>query len=124
MNRNFTCTVFFVEEVDDDGSISVKVFINERLHKFVNRVELLFFRLYIFLEETKLVGILIGIGGTFCSLYFIVQLNESVYFFKGKKVNDRVPSPYFLISVIPVLLLFVLGLLYFRKIEDEIAEFI
>jgi len=60
-------------------------------------------------------------------LNYIMYFNPMAFVIEGYRytlVGDKVPSPYFLISVIPVLLLFVLGLLYFRKIEDEIAEFI
>lgn len=56
-----------------------------------------------------------------------MYLNPMAFVIEGYRftlVGDKVPSHYFLISVIPVLILFVLGLLYFRKIEDEIAEFI
>jgi lipopolysaccharide transport system permease protein len=57
----------------------------------------------------------------------LMYLNPMAFVIEGYRftlVGDKAPSPYFLISVIPVLLLFVLGLLYFRKIEDEIADFI
>ena len=60
-------------------------------------------------------------------LHSLMYLNPMAFVIEGYRfalAGDKCPSIYFMISVIPVLILFVLGLLYFRRIEDEIADFI
>ena len=57
----------------------------------------------------------------------LMYLNPMAFVIEGYRytlVGDKMPSPYFLVSIIPVLILFVAGLLYFRRIEDEIADYI
>ncbi len=56
-----------------------------------------------------------------------MYLNPMAFVIEGYRfslVGDKAPSPYFLISLIPVLLLFAVGLWYFRRVEDEIADYI
>ena len=56
-----------------------------------------------------------------------MYLNPMAFVIEGYRftlVGEKAPSPYFLLSVVPVLFLFVLGLWYYRKIEDQIADYI
>jgi lipopolysaccharide transport system permease protein len=56
-----------------------------------------------------------------------MYLNPMAFVIEGYRctlAGDKMPSVYFLLSVIPVIILLVSGLWYFKKIEDDIADFI
>lgn len=56
---------------------------------------------------------------------FVLYLNPMagvIAGFRWSLLGDVMPSAYFLIGLVPVTFLFILGLLYFRKIEDDIAD--
>lgn len=61
------------------------------------------------------------------SLHYIMYFNPMALVVAGYRFSlagDVVPDHHLLISIIPTLIILALGLLYFRKVEDEIADFI
>ncbi len=61
------------------------------------------------------------------SLSYIMYFNPMALVVAGYRYSlagDQLPDYHLLISVIPVLVTLVLGLRYFRKVEDEIVDFI
>jgi lipopolysaccharide transport system permease protein len=58
---------------------------------------------------------------------YLMYFNPIAYVIEGYRFalgGNSAPSPYYLISIIPVLILFVISLVYFRRVEDEIADYI
>lgn len=61
------------------------------------------------------------------NLSYLMHFNPMALVVAGYRFSlagDKMPEVQMLISIIPVLLLLVLGLRYFRKVEDEIVDFI
>ena len=61
------------------------------------------------------------------SLHYIMYFNPMAMVIAGYRFSlagDTVPDYHLLISIVPVLIILLSGLLYFRKVEDEIADFI
>ncbi len=61
------------------------------------------------------------------SLHYIMYFNPMALVIAGYRFSlggDAPPDPHLLFSILPILFVFVAGLLYFRKIEDKIAEFV
>jgi lipopolysaccharide transport system permease protein len=55
----------------------------------------------------------------------LMYLNPMAFVLAGYRfalTGDKIPSPQFLISIIPVFIFLLAGLLYFRTVEDKIAE--
>ena len=57
-------------------------------------------------------------------LLYINPMAALLAAFRWAMLGDVVPHVGYLISLIPVLLMFFTGILYFRKIEDDIADYI
>jgi lipopolysaccharide transport system permease protein len=61
------------------------------------------------------------------NLHYLMYFNPMAMVITGYRFSlagDVVPDYYLLVSIIPVLIILVSGLLYFRKVEEEIADFI
>jgi|ERR1043165_8170454 lipopolysaccharide transport system permease protein len=61
------------------------------------------------------------------NLTYIMYFNPMALVVAGYRFSlagDIMPDSHLLISIIPTLIILVLGLLYFKKVEDEIADFI
>jgi len=57
-------------------------------------------------------------------IYFLNPMAGIIQGFRWSLFGGEVPGGYFWISVIMVFILFVSGLFYFRKVEDEMADFV
>jgi lipopolysaccharide transport system permease protein len=59
------------------------------------------------------------------SLSNLMYINPMAFVIEGYRfslLGSPAPSPYYLISVIPVIILLFTGLIYFLKVEDDIVD--